>query len=72
MALVDIGEAPSVIARDVDPFDVASIQCMHGGHVVRVPGIGLDIDNPVDLRAFMRSPVSARTRTRAMLDRLGL
>jgi 2-phospho-L-lactate guanylyltransferase len=40
--------------------------------VVRVPGIGLDIDNPVDLRAFMRSPVSARTRTRAFLARLGL
>ena len=40
--------------------------------IVRVPGIGLDIDNPVDLRAFARSPVSARTRTRVMLGRLGL
>jgi 2-phospho-L-lactate guanylyltransferase len=40
--------------------------------IVRLPGIGLDIDHAVDLRAFMRSPVSARTRTRALLDRLGL
>lgn len=40
--------------------------------IVRCPGIGLDIDHAVDLRAFMRSPVSARTRTRALLDRLGL
>ena len=40
--------------------------------IVRLPGIGLDIDNPVDLRAFMRSPVAARTRTRTLLDQLGL
>jgi len=40
--------------------------------IVRVAGIGLDIDNPVDLLAFARSPVSARTRTQALLDRLGL
>ena len=39
--------------------------------IVRVPGIGLDIDNPVDLRAFARSPVSARTRTLALLHRFG-
>jgi 2-phospho-L-lactate guanylyltransferase len=40
--------------------------------IVRVPGIGLDIDNPVDLRAFARSPVSARTRTLGLLAAFGL
>ncbi len=40
--------------------------------IVRVPGIGLDIDHAVDLLAFMRSPVSARTRTRARLAEFGL
>ncbi|MGE0416469.1 MAG: 2-phospho-L-lactate guanylyltransferase [Acetobacteraceae bacterium] len=40
--------------------------------IVRLPGIGLDIDHAVDLRTFMRSPVSERTRTRALLDRFGL
>lgn len=36
--------------------------------VLELPGIGLDIDNPSDLRAFMAVP--SKTRTRALLDNL--
>ena len=39
--------------------------------IVRVPGIGLDIDHPVDLRAFLRAPRMA-TRTLALLEAFGL
>jgi 2-phospho-L-lactate guanylyltransferase len=38
--------------------------------VLRLPGIGLDIDNPEDLAAFLRQP--SQTRTRALLDERGL
>jgi 2-phospho-L-lactate guanylyltransferase len=38
--------------------------------VLRLPGIGLDIDNPEDLVAFMRIP--SQTRTRGLLDERGL
>jgi 2-phospho-L-lactate/phosphoenolpyruvate guanylyltransferase len=34
--------------------------------VLRLPGLALDIDNPEDLAAFLRT--SSRTRTRALLD----
>ena len=40
--------------------------------VVRQPGIAMDIDHPVDLALFLRMPQSAGTRTRALLDNLGV
>jgi 2-phospho-L-lactate guanylyltransferase len=39
--------------------------------VVRLPGIGLDIDHPTDLRAFMTATPRMRTRTLALLERFG-
>lgn len=40
--------------------------------VIRQPGIAMDIDHPVDLAAFLRLPQSAGTRTRTLLDQLGV
>jgi 2-phospho-L-lactate guanylyltransferase len=40
--------------------------------VVRQPGIGMDIDHPADLAAFLRLPQSAGTRTRAFLESIGV
>ena len=40
--------------------------------VVRQPGIAMDIDHPADLALFLRLPQSAGTRTRALLDDLGM
>jgi 2-phospho-L-lactate/phosphoenolpyruvate guanylyltransferase len=40
--------------------------------VVRQPGIAVDIDHPVDLALFLRMPQSAGTRTRALLEELGV
>jgi 2-phospho-L-lactate guanylyltransferase len=40
--------------------------------IVRLPGIGLDIDHPVDLRAFLRAKPRVPTRTLALLEALGL
>ncbi|WP_135468071.1 2-phospho-L-lactate guanylyltransferase [Crenalkalicoccus roseus] len=40
--------------------------------VLRLPGIGLDIDHPADLAAFLRLPQSAGTRTRAWLEANGV
>jgi 2-phospho-L-lactate guanylyltransferase len=40
--------------------------------VVRLPGIGLDIDHPADLRAFMVARPRMPTRTLALLERFGL
>ena len=40
--------------------------------VVRQPGIAMDIDHPVDLALFLRMPQSAGTRTRVLLDNLGV
>ena len=40
--------------------------------IVRLPGIGLDIDHPVDLRAFMAARPRMPTRTLALLERFGL
>ncbi len=40
--------------------------------VVRLPGIGLDIDHPADLRAFMRAEPRMLTRTLALLENAGL
>lgn len=39
--------------------------------VVRLPGIGLDIDHPIDLRAFVNAKPYRRTRTLALLERFG-
>jgi 2-phospho-L-lactate guanylyltransferase len=40
--------------------------------VIRQPGIAMDIDHPVDLAAFLRLPQSAGTRTRALLEEMGV
>jgi len=40
--------------------------------VIRQPGIAMDIDHPVDLALFLRLPQSVGTRTRALLDELGV
>jgi 2-phospho-L-lactate guanylyltransferase len=40
--------------------------------IVRLPGIGLDIDHPVDLRAFLRAKPRVPTRTLALLEAAGL
>lgn len=40
--------------------------------IVRLPGIGLDIDHPVDLRAFLRARPRVPTRTLALLEGLGI
>ena len=41
-------------------------------HVVRQPGIAMDIDHPVDLAAFLRFQKSHGTRTRALLEAMGV
>ena len=46
-------------ARGIDPL------------VVRHPGIGMDIDNPVDLVAFLKMSPPAPTRTLAFLEQSG-
>ncbi|MSP02952.1 MAG: 2-phospho-L-lactate guanylyltransferase [Acetobacteraceae bacterium] len=40
--------------------------------IVRLPGIGLDIDHPVDLLAFMRAKPRQPTRTLRLLEQFGL
>ena len=40
--------------------------------VVRQPGIGMDIDHPADLVAFLKMSPPARTRTRAFLEQSGI
>ena len=40
--------------------------------ILRLPGIGLDIDHPGDLRAFMAARPRKPTRTLALLERFGL
>jgi 2-phospho-L-lactate guanylyltransferase len=40
--------------------------------IVRLPGIGLDIDHPVDLLAFLRAPPRRPTRTLRLLEQFGL
>jgi 2-phospho-L-lactate guanylyltransferase len=40
--------------------------------VVRHPGIGMDIDNPVDLITFLKMSPSAPTRTLALLEQSGV
>jgi 2-phospho-L-lactate guanylyltransferase len=40
--------------------------------VVRLPGIGMDIDHPADLAAFARMTPPLRTRTLALLEQCGV
>jgi 2-phospho-L-lactate guanylyltransferase len=40
--------------------------------IVRLPGIGMDIDHPTDLRAFMAASPRMPTRTLALLEQFGL
>jgi 2-phospho-L-lactate/phosphoenolpyruvate guanylyltransferase len=40
--------------------------------IVRHPGIGMDIDNPVDLVTFMKMTPPVRTRTLAFLEQSGI
>src|ERR1700733_15375820 len=40
--------------------------------VVRHPGIGMDIDNPVDLATFLKMSPPARTRTLTFLEQSGV
>ena len=40
--------------------------------IVRHPGIGMDIDNPVDLVTFLKMPPQVRTRTLAFLEHSGV
>jgi len=40
--------------------------------IVRLPGIGLDIDHPVDLLAFVRARPRQPTRTLRLLEQFGL
>jgi 2-phospho-L-lactate guanylyltransferase len=40
--------------------------------VIRQPGIAMDIDHPLDLALFLRLPQSLGTRTRTLLDKLGV
>lgn len=40
--------------------------------IVRLPGIGLDIDHPADIRAFMAARPRMPTRTLALLEQFGL
>jgi 2-phospho-L-lactate guanylyltransferase len=40
--------------------------------IVRLPGIGLDIDHPVDLLAFIRAKPRQPTRTLRLLEQFGL
>jgi 2-phospho-L-lactate/phosphoenolpyruvate guanylyltransferase len=47
-------------ARGIDPL------------IIRHPGIGMDIDNPVDLVTFLRMAPPVRTRTLAFLEQAGI
>ena len=40
--------------------------------IVRLPGIGLDIDHPEDLRAFLRATPRMATRTLELLEKFGV
>jgi 2-phospho-L-lactate guanylyltransferase len=40
--------------------------------IVRQPGIGMDIDNPVDLVTFLKMAPTVRTRTLAFLEQSGV
>jgi 2-phospho-L-lactate guanylyltransferase len=52
------------------PHLAAARACGIEPAVLPLPGIGLDIDTPDDLAAFLAKP--SRTRARALLDRVGV
>ena len=52
------------------PHLAAARACSIEPAVLPLPGIGLDIDTPEDLAAFLAKP--SRTRARALLDRVGV
>jgi 2-phospho-L-lactate guanylyltransferase len=52
------------------PHLAAARACSIEPAVLPLPGIGLDIDTPEDLAAFLARP--SRTRTRALLDAVGV
>lgn len=52
------------------PHLAAARACGIEPTILRLPGIGLDIDTPDDLRAFLA--VRAPTHARALLDRIGV
>ena len=41
-------------------------------NIVRLPGIAMDIDHPADLAMFLRLPLSVGTRTRGVLEGMGV
>jgi 2-phospho-L-lactate guanylyltransferase len=41
-------------------------------NIVRLPGIAMDIDHPADLAMFLRLPLSVGTRTRGVLEAMGV
>jgi len=53
------------------PHLAAARRCGIEPTIVRLPGIGLDIDHPADLRAFLRAP-RMPTRTLALLEAFGI
>lgn len=54
------------------PHLEAAERCGIEPMVIRQPGIAMDIDHPVDLASFLRLPQSAGTRTRALLEEMGV
>jgi 2-phospho-L-lactate guanylyltransferase len=54
------------------PHLSAARQCGIEPTILRLPGIGLDIDHPVDLLAFMRAKPRQPTRTLRLLESFGL
>jgi 2-phospho-L-lactate guanylyltransferase len=52
------------------PHLAAARACGIEPAVLPLPGIGLDVDTPEDLAAFLAKP--SRTRARALLDRVGV
>jgi 2-phospho-L-lactate guanylyltransferase len=54
------------------PHLMAARRCGIEPTIVRLPGIGLDIDRPVDLLAFMRAAPRQPTRTSRLLEGFGL
>lgn len=54
------------------PHLSAARRCGIEPAIVRLPGIGLDIDHPVDLLAFLRAKPRQPTRTLRLLEEFGL
>ena len=50
----------------------AARRCNIEPTVIHQPGIAMDIDHPADLAAFLALPQSIGTRTRALLEEMGV